>query len=35
MSDIKLFDIQGRKVSELSGSSVELEKSLQTLMRTI
>ena len=32
MSDLKLFNIQGRKVSELSGSSVELEKSLQTLI---
>jgi len=32
MSDIKLFNIQGRKVSELSSSSVELEKSLQTLI---
>jgi len=32
MSDIKLFNIQGKKVSELSGSSVELEKSLQTLI---
>ena len=32
MSDIKLFNIEGSRVGELSGSSVELEKSLQTLI---
>jgi predicted transport protein len=32
MSDIKLFSIKGRSVQELAGSSVALEKSLQTLI---
>lgn len=32
MSDIKLFRIAGGQVAELSGSSVALEQSLQTLM---
>jgi predicted transport protein len=32
MSDIKLFDIRQGKITELSSSSVELEKSLQTLI---
>lgn len=32
MSDIKLFKISNKKVAELAGKSVALEKSLQTLM---
>ena len=32
MSDIKLFKISNKKVAELTGKSIALEKSLQTLM---
>jgi len=32
MSDIKLFRVQGNKVTELDGQSVAVEKSLQTLI---
>ena len=34
MSDIKLFRISGGQVAELAGTSVALEKSLQTLMES-
>jgi RecB family endonuclease NucS len=34
MSDLKLFRTEGNKVLEISSKSVELEKSLQTLIET-